>query len=85
MSASKKEEYDWGYEYDLLAFKVDTLNERLHGGKILPIQYIMDDNDIPKHKRIKLLNDMIDSLSIEIGERVANGDFPNLKKMFNNK
>ena len=82
MSASTNDQDDWGYTYDLLAFKVDTLNERLQGTKTLPIQYIMDDNDIPKEKRIKLLNDMIDSMSIEIGERVANGDFPNLKKIF---
>ena len=82
MSASTKEQEDWGYTYDLLAFKVDTLNERLQGAKTLPIQYIMDDNDIPKEKRIKLLNDMINGLSVELGERVANGDFPGLKKMF---
>ena len=82
MSASTKEQDDWGYTYDLLAFKVDTLNERLQGAKTLPIQYIMDDNDVPKEKRIKLLNDMINSMSVELGERVANGDFPELKKMF---
>ena len=77
-----KDEEDWKYNYNLLAFKVDTMNEKLQGGRTLPIQYIFDDNDIPKHKRIKLLNDMINSLSVEIGERVAGGDFPNLKEMF---
>lgn len=77
-----KDEEDWKYNYDLLAYKVDTMNEKLQGGKTLPIQYIFDDNDVPKHKRIKLLNDMINSLSVEMGEAVANGNFPELKKMF---
>ena len=77
-----KDEEEWLYNYDLLAFKVDTMNEKLNRGQTLPIQYIFDDMDIPKHKRIKLLNDMINSLAIEIGESVANGEFPELKKMF---
>ena len=74
MSASTKEREDWGYTYDLLAFKVDTMNERLQETKVIPIQHVMDDNNIPKEKRIKLLNDMINTLGSEIGKRVANGE-----------
>jgi len=73
---------EWKYNYDLLSYKVDTLNEMIQGKKTLEIQYIFDDNDIPKFKRIKLLNDMINSLSVEIGEATANGRFPELKEMF---
>lgn len=77
-----KDEEEWNYNYDLLACKVDTMNEKLQGCKTLPIQYVFDDNEIPKHKRIKLLNDMINSMAVEFGERVSYGDFPEIKKIF---
>jgi len=83
MSFEEEKTFDFDYEYDLRCFKVDTMNKKLNGGKdVLPIAYIMDDNEIPKEKRIKLLDQMINSLAVEIGEAVANGDLPELKKLF---
>lgn len=57
---------DFDYEYELLCFKVDTMNERVVKGKIMPIDYILDQECVPKKKRIKMLNDMIIYLSNEI-------------------
>ena len=83
MSVEEEKEFDFDYEYDLRCFKVDTMNTKMNGGnEVLPIAYIMDDNEIPKEKRLKLLDQMINSLAIEIGQAVANGDFKDLKKLF---
>ena len=76
-------DYDYGYDYDLLCFKVDTLNHKISGTKNFPIAYIFDDNFIAKDKRLKLLNDMIDSLSVELGLLIAQGKLPELKDIIN--
>lgn len=70
----------WNYDHDLLCDKVDMMNRKLNEGMTLPIGFIMDQENIPLHKRIKLLNDMINSLAVELAEAVANGKFPELKK-----
>jgi len=80
-----KSEEEWMENYNLRCRKVDKMNRTLEGKHTTDISVVFDTEKIPMYKRITLLQRMIDSMCIEMAEAVANGRFPELKHLLDQK